>query len=553
MDKPTVTASVSHAWRFSPVWIVPIVSLIAAGWMIYQYLVQQGPRIYLTVLTAEGIEPGKTLIKARSVKVGMVTDVKLGKDYKQIDLTAQMDSGTERMLRADSEFWLVKPRIGSSGVTGLETLLSGPYIELSPGEGRKKQTHFVMLSAPPVAGPDEQGIRVMLVSDKAGKLSVGDPVMYEGYVVGRVEKVGFDVGKRQATYQLFIFQPYNSLLRTRSRFWLNSGIDFTLNSQGFNIAVESLETLIAGGVTFAVPEGSAQGHPVGKKIPEFVLYDNLQAVRVHMYEKVLPYAMLFNYSVRGLSVGAPVEYRGVRIGSVAQVPLVIKGIDAMKTIEIPVLINIELERIEQLSSDEQTLAELEQGFARAIDHGLRAALKTGNLLSGALYVDINFYPDQVQPSSLASTQRYHGYRLFPTVEGEFVLLQQQVEHILKKFERLPMDDTVHQLNQTLAQFDNAGKQLQTTLRQIDSLLAQKETQQLPQTLWDTLNDLQSTLKGYSPASDNYAEIRQALLHVNEVLEQLEPLLRTLNQQPDALIFGSEEPVDPTPVKGGAKP
>ncbi len=221
MDETALTATVSPNQHFSPVWIIPIVSLIVAGWMVYQYMSQQGPQIHLMVQTAEGVVPDKTLIKVRSVKVGMVTGVKLSKDYSQIELTVRMDSGTERMLRKDSEFWLVKPRIGTGGVTGLETLLSGPYIELEPGDSKDKRTDFVMLNTPPIAGPDVKGVRVMLVASEAGKLAVGDPVMFEGYVVGRVENVGFDVDKRQASYQLFIFQPYGSLLRTRSRFWLN--------------------------------------------------------------------------------------------------------------------------------------------------------------------------------------------------------------------------------------------------------------------------------------------------------------------------------------------
>ncbi len=549
MDKSATTATVAPSRRFSPVWIIPIVSVLVAGWMIYQYLQQQGPEIHLTVQTAEGIEAGKTLIKARSVKVGMVTDVKLGNNYDQIELTVHMDGGTERMLRADSEFWLVKPRIGTGGVTGLETLLSGPYIELEPGHSTQKQTHFVMLNAPPVAGPDAKGIQVMLVAPEAGKLSVGDPVMYEGFVVGRVETVGFDVDKRHATYQLFIFQPYEKLLRTRSRFWLNSGLDITINAAGFNIEVGSLETLISGGVTFAVPEGSPEGIPLGANIPEFTLYDNLSDVRANIYQHVLPYAMLFNDSVRGLSVGAPVEYRGIRIGTVTEVPLMTSRTSAIESMQIPVLINIELERVEKLVPDDTTLAKLRQNIDDALAKGLRASLKTGNLLSGALYVDVNFYPDEMQQSPYIPGATFSGYDVIPTVDGGFALLQQQIQNILAKLEQLPVDKTVRQLNKTLASIDGAGKQLQSTLQQMDTLLGHKETQNLPQSVQNTLKQARTTLGGYGPGSNGYAEIEQAVTRVNEVLKQLEPLLDTLNQNPDALIFGTRESTDPVPVKG----
>lgn len=549
-DKAASTATVAPNRRFSPVWIIPIVSLIVAGWMVYQYMSQQGPEIHLTVQTAEGVVPDKTLIKVRNVKVGMVTGVKLSKDYSQIELTVRMDSGAERMLRKDSEFWLVKPRIGTGGVTGLETLLSGSYIELEPGDSKDKRTDFVMLSAPPIAGPDAKGTRIMLVASEAGKLAAGDPVMFEGYVVGRVEKVGFDVDKRQATYQLFIFQPYGRLLRTRSRFWLNSGMDITLNAQGVSIDFTSLETLISGGVTFSVPEGSPEGEPLKVEMPEFKLYDNLRDVRANMYEKVVSYAMLFTDSVRGLSPGAPVEYRGIRIGTVKQVPFVLSGDNSVATMKIPVLVNIELERIDHLASSRQTIKQLEQSFVDAFKNGLRASLKTANLLSGILYVDINFYPDKVHKSSSNAIRKYHGYHVFPTIESEFVHLQQQIEHILNKLEKLPIDKTVEYLNQSLIHIDGAGKQLQATLKHFDTLLSQKETQQLPQTVRETLMDLKSVLKGFSPDSANYSEIAQALLRINQALGQLDPLLKTLNEQPNALIFGPKETADPMPVKGG---
>ncbi|MGI2261530.1 intermembrane transport protein PqiB [Shewanella sp. GXUN23E] len=549
MDNPQSTARVTVSRRFSAVWIIPIVSLIAAGWMVYQYMTEQGPEIHLTVQTAEGIEPGKTLIKARSVKVGIITQVKLSKDYRQIELTARMDNGTERMLRENSEFWLVKPRIGTEGVSGLETLLSGPYIELRPGDSDQKRSEFVMLSNPPVAGPDAKGTRVMLTANEAGKLAVGEPVMFEGFVVGRVEKVGFDVDSRQASYQLFIFQPYDKLLRTRTRFWLNSGMDITLNTQGFNVQVASLETLLSGGVTFAVPKGSPEGEAITGQPPEFRLYDNLQEVRSQMYEKIIPYVMLFNDSIRGLQPGAPVEYRGIRIGTVAQVPLAMVGVNSVAKMEIPVLVNIELERIYHLVSSRQTVTQMEENFASAFKNGLRATLKTGNLLSGALYVDINYYPDEVDKQPTDSRQRFHDYPVFPTIEGEFVQLQQQLENILSKIEKLPIDKTVEQLNHTLSQFGGAGEQLQQTLSRVDELLTDKDTAQLPQMLSETLQQLQAVLKGYSPGSGNYHEIEQALLRVNKALGQLDPLLKTLNDQPDALIFGTQGTQDPLPVKG----
>ena len=308
--------------------------------------------------------------------------------------------------------------------------------------------------------------------------------------------------------------------------------------------------MIAGGVTFAVPEGSPEGELLtGGTMPEFELYDNLQDVKADMYEQLIPYAMLFTDSVRGLAPGAPVEYRGIRIGTVKQVPFVLSSEASVATMKIPVLVNIEVERINHLASSRETIDQLEQSFANAFKNGLRASLKTANLLSGSLYIDIDFYPDEVHFATSGDTRKYYGYNVFPTIEGEFVLLQQHIEHILTRLDKLPIDKTVDYLNQGLVHLDGASQQLQQTLKDVDSLLVQQEIRQLPQTVHKILADLRSILQGFSPGSTNYAEIAQVLLRINQALGQLEPLLQTLNAQPDALIFGAKETADPIPVKG----
>ncbi|OEE66393.1 paraquat-inducible protein B [Enterovibrio norvegicus FF-33] len=553
MDKDRdVTAHVKPAKRMAAVWIIPIVSLFAGIWMIYQYASEQGPEITLTVPTAEGIEAGKTLVKARSVKIGIVNNVALSKNYNEILLTVRMDSGTERMLREDTLFWVVKPRIGTEGVSGLETLLSGPYLELRPGESDVKKDKFTVLDSPPVAPADTKGLRVVLTSDDAGKLAIGDPVMYEGYTVGRVEKVGFDIDKRNATYQLFIFQPYDALVRKHTRFWLNSGLDIKLNAEGFSVNVASLESLMIGGVSFGVPDGNTDGSAITEQMLSFKLFDNKKEIREKMYEQFVAYAMLFGESVRGLNPGASVEYRGIRIGTVKKVPLHLSQQAEMGSEKIPVLVHIEMERIYDASltlSESQLLAD----FKKAFGHGLRASLKTGNLLTGALYIDTDFYPDSPPETHMA---QYYGFNVFPTIDGEFVQFQRQIGTILTKLSKLPLDTTLSSLDdtlsttqQTLKTFDGLGQDLSVTVRRLDALLKQKDTQQLPKEIQNSLTQLQKNLKGFSPESSSYSELQQALSQVNDALGQLEPLLKTLNDSPDALIFGTSGQNDPVPAKG----
>ena len=217
-------AKVDQIKRWSPVWIVPIVTLLIGGWILFYHFSHLGPEVTLITENAEGIEAGKTTIKSRSVDVGVVEKAELTDDLHHVEITARLNSGMEKLLHGDSVFWVVKPQIGREGVTGLNTLLSGAYIELQPGKKEEPKERYELLDAPPLAPPDAKGIRITLDSKKAGQLNAGDPVLFRGYRVGTVETSTFDTDKRMMTYQLFIAAPYDRLVTTNVRFWKDSGI-----------------------------------------------------------------------------------------------------------------------------------------------------------------------------------------------------------------------------------------------------------------------------------------------------------------------------------------
>ncbi|WP_434359175.1 intermembrane transport protein PqiB [Parasalinivibrio latis] len=541
-----ITADVRTTKKFSAVWIIPLISLTVGIWMLYQYVSNQGTEITLTVQTAEGIEAGKTEIKARSVKVGVVTKVSLSEDYNSIILKAKIDKSAAGLLRKDTLFWVVKPRIGKDGVSGLDTLLSGAYIELRPGKAKEEQDSYAMLEVPPVAPPDAKGLRVLLTSSEAGKLSVGDPVLYEGYTVGRVEKVSFDISKRKAVYQLFVFQPYDALVRTRSRFWMTSGVDLQLNAQGFNVDIGSLESLLTGGVSFTVPSGSPQGTPVTQQMASFKLFDTMKQVREQMYENYLEYAMLFSESVRGLNPGAPVEYRGIRIGTVEKVPLHLSNrVNGFSSDSIPVLVHIETDRFFDPSLTMKP-KELQENFAREFKKGLRATLKTGNLLTGALYIDTDFYPDERKQDYVTD---YRGYDVFPTKAGGFAQIQRQVSSILNKVNSLPVENMLASMDGTLKSTEQTLKTFNQVGRNLDKLLKQKDTQQIPGEVRESLQQIQDTLQGFSPDAQAYRDLEKALANMNDVMAELKPVLRQINEKPNALIFGDTKREDPVPAKG----
>ncbi|MCE3025854.1 intermembrane transport protein PqiB [Salinicola sp. DM10] len=532
--------------RLSPIWIVPLLAALIGAWMVWDNFSSRGPLVTLDMENAEGIEAGKTLIKTRNVEVGHVESVRLSDDLSHTVVTARMSSDAGRMLNSDTRFWVVKPRIGREGISGLGTVLSGAYIQLAPGKSDKYQDHFDVLDQPPVAPPDAPGLRINLVSQVGNSLSAGDPVTYQGYTVGRVESTDFDPEKREMRHRLFIQAPYDSLVTDTTRFWSASGIDVQLNSEGVSVNLDSFETLISGGVTFGVPEDVTQGNPA-KQNATYTLYNSEESAREGTYDQYVDYVLLVDDTVRGLSRGAPVEYRGVRVGTVVSVPwhFTAPQPDSLSQFAIPVLIRIEPQRLEsgedinKKIDDQEVRERFEKMFK---DLGLRATLKAGNLLTGALFVDLNFSDDA--PAYKPMT--FDGKPVFPTVSGGFAQIEQKVSNLLDKLNNLKVEPILSSLDKTMQTSQKTLEQVQQIAESVNAIVSDPATQQLPGSVNDTLEELQNTLNGFSSGSSGYRQLNDTLKQLEQLMRDLQPVARTLSEKPNALIFDREVQADPTP-------
>ncbi|MGL4224077.1 MAG: intermembrane transport protein PqiB [Vibrio sp.] len=537
-DQRQTHAEITSQKQLSAIWIIPILALAMGMWMLFQYVNSTGPKVTLILPTADGLEVGKTQIKALNVNVGVISEIKLSKRYDHIIATAQMTKDAQRMLREDSLFWVVKPRIGRDGVSGLDTLLSGAYIQLQPGQSTAAQDQFTVMDLPPIAPPDAKGLRLVLTHKEAGKLNVGDPVMYEGFTVGRVETTQFDVTSKSAQYQLFIFAPYDKLVSSGSFFWLNSGVNLQLNAEGLQFSLGSIESLLKGGVTFGLLQEDDFGQPVTEQLTEFRLFDDLKQIHEDMYDDYIEFVMMFDESVRGLKASAPVEYRGLRIGTVSKVPLRTRQSDLdINSNRIPVLVRIELGRVYD-NFNKVDLPTLKSHMQQEFSKGLKASLKTGNLVTGALYIDTDYFPEE----PLETLKEFDGYSLFPTKPGGFAEVQKQVTDLLRKLNGLPMDKTLESLNSTL-------KTSEKLLASAERLINQSTTQNLPADIRASLKQLETTLAGFGPQSTVYRELETTLDQLNQVMAEFKPVIRTINEKPNALIFGDNNTADPIPAQG----
>ncbi|ANR77957.1 MULTISPECIES: intermembrane transport protein PqiB [Kosakonia] len=543
MENKSGEARVQKVRNWSPVWIFPIVTALIGAWILFYHYSHQGPEVTLITNNAEGIVGGKTTIKSRSVDVGVVESTTLTDDLTHVEIKARLNSGMEKLLHNDSVFWVVKPQVGREGISGLGTLLSGAYIELQPGVKGNAPERYNLLDSPPLAPPDAKGIRVILDSNKAGQLTAGDPVLFRGYRVGSVETSTFDTQKRTMSYQLFINAPNDRLVTSNVRFWKDSGIAVDLTSAGMRVEMGSLTTLFGGGVSFDVPDGLDLGQPVAEN-SAFKLYDDQRSIQDSLYTEHVDYLMFFKDSIRGLQPGAPVEFRGIRLGTVSKVPFFTEGMRQALNDDyrIPVLIRIEPERLaNQLGEDPDMSAHLNELLKR----GLRGSLKTGNIVTGALYVDLDFYNNA---PAISGMHEFAGYPIIPTVSGGLAQIQQRLMDTLDKINNLPLNPMIQQATSTLSESQQTLKRLQTTLDNLNKLTASQSMQQLPADMQSTLRELNRSMQGFQPGSAAYNKMVADMQRLDQVLRELQPVLKTLNDKSNALVFEAKGKPDPQPKR-----
>jgi paraquat-inducible protein B len=503
-----VKAEVSRRRRIPAIWLVPLVAFLLGIWMVLYSAMTEGPEITLVFSTAEGIEAGKTKVKSRSVQVGLVESVMLSKDLESVTVIAKLDRVATPLLRDDTRFWVVRPRLGAGGISGLGTIMSGAYIQLEPGPGEPSgRREFVGLDDVPVTPVGTPGLRLVLITQRAGSVSQGDPVLYRGFRVGRVEETLFDDETGNVRNRIFIHAPYGKLVNQATRFWNASGITLDASAEGVRVDISSLQTILSGGVAFEVPEGKEPGGPV-EDGAEFELYRNFLSTREERYRHWVDYVVAFDQSVRGLAPGAPVEYRGIRIGTVRRV-LLQEGQQrpTRRTGNpIPVLIRIEPGRM-KLGDTPEGVARMKAQVEAGVPDGLRATLQSGSLLTGKLLVSFDFHRGE-RPGSVGS---FAGYPTLPTLPGGLERIERRVTRLLGKLNDLPLEKTLQELNGTLAA--------------VRAAVGNDEFKELPATLNSSLEDLSRTL------------------------QSVEGLSRTVEEQPSSLIFSNPAPPDPEPRSG----
>jgi paraquat-inducible protein B len=514
------------------VWIIPIVAAILGIGIAAKSWLERGPTITIQFRTAQGIEAGKTKIKHKAVDVGTVRSVKLSEDHKSVIVRAEMDPDAKDFLVEDSRFWVVRPRIAGGQVSGLGTLLAGSFIAADPGKSKTAQRDFIGLEEPPVVTSDLPGRSFTLLASNLGSLDVNSPVYYRGILAGRVVSAKVAEDGSQVKLEVFVRAPYDRYVTSQSRFWNASGVDFSVSASGVQLETQSLVTLLLGGVAFETPPDQGKAQPVEANTA-FKLWDG-RAEALRPRETVVEkYVMKFSQSVRGLAVGAPVDFRGVTVGEVKRIDLEYDP----STVAFRSAVAIELwpHRLRPTNAkpggrwDRATPAERMRTF---VQHGFRAQLRNANILTGQLYVALDFFSN-TPAAHMDFTQPVPE---IPTIAGGLGELQESLANIIKKLEKVPFDAIGEDLRKALVD-------LRKTLQNVDRLTQHLDRDLTPQMraaiqqATKTLSAAEQVLSSDSPVQ---GDIRETLEQVNRAAESLRSLTDYLERHPESLLRGRRE-------------
>ena len=538
------TPEIKQHRSFSIVWIVPVLALLIGAWLVYKAVSEKGPTITITFESADGLEAGKTKVKYKDVEIGTVQTIELDKNLKNVKLTVAMQKGAASYLTEDTRFWVVRARVGAGQVSGLGTLFSGAYLGMIPGTEGKRETHFTGLEKPPIVTGDVAGKKFNLVAPRLGSLNPGSPIYFRQIEVGSVVDYALDANGNNIGIDIFIQEPYHQLVRQNTRFWIASGLDVNLTANGLQIDTESIASLLIGGLAFATFEGETL-MPEADEGTHFKLYETYQGARDDRFTIKRDYMIEFADSVRGLSVGAPVEFRGIQIGEVVDFGLHADFDKLLFT--IPVHVRIEPERLLSPFAGAHIAEgeEQEDRIHRMVKKGLRAQLKTGNLLTGQLFIDLDFYPDS-PPAELSLSR---GMPLVPSVPSSTEEIMQGVTRFVKKLGQLPLEDIGRNLDKSMAGINRLvndpalGDSLQSLRHIMDELETTTQTlnaDTVPK-INATLAEMENVIKDLdgwvSADAPLQGDLRQTLKELSDAARAISDLADMLDRHPEALIQG----------------
>lgn len=543
-DLPEARVKPRGRLRFDLIWLVPLVAALIGGWLAVRAILERGPLVSITFQTAEGLEAGKTRITYKDVNIGLVKKVSLSDDRRRVEVTAEFTKEAASMLVEDTRFWVVRPRFSGGQLSGLNTLLAGEHIEVDVGKSTTASREFTGLDVAPVISANLPGRAFLLHAPDLGSVDVGSPVYYRRLQVGQVDSFEMEKDGAGVSMKVFVQAPYDRYVTAGTRFWNASGVDLTLDTNGVRLQTQSLMSVLVGGLAFETPPTTKRADPEDL-VPaaantRFVLHNDRVAAMKAPDGEMQIYLLNFKDSLRGLVPGAPLDFRGIVVGEVLST-----GVEydpEREWFNFPVYVALYPERIRVVHQSDagktgQAKAarhaarglsgaeHVKRGLLRAmVDRGFRAQLRTGSLLTGQLYVALDFFKDA--PKVRIDPQQSQPE--LPTVRGDLEDLQHSLKAILKSLSGV--------------KFDEIGVSVEQTLANVNGVMRRFDRELAPE-LKASLQDLQRTLKAAEKtlATDSpvMVEVVDAAREVSRAAQSMRSLADLLDRQPEALLKGKQ--------------
>ncbi|WP_092435796.1 intermembrane transport protein PqiB [Collimonas sp. OK607] len=521
-------------WLPSLVWLIPIVAAIVGLSLLIHTLSERGPEITVTFRTADGLAPGKTPVRYKAVDIGVVKSLRLAPDRSHVIATIALTNDAGSFLAKDTRFWVVRPRFAFSGISGLETLLSGTYIGVDAGTSETRIRTFTGLEVPPAVATDTSGKQFVLRAADLGSLDIGSPVYYRRVRVGQVVAYQLAPNGKDLSLRVFIEQPYDKLVTANTRFWHASGFDIKLDAGGLKVNTQALATMLLGGVAFQDPDDSKAATAAGENTQFMLAGDQTEAMKAPEELKPALAVLNFDQSVRGLAPGAPLDFRGIVVGQVRSI-----GIEYQrdkKTFRFPVIVELYPSR---MGFSPRDLEDKQQAYdiAETMNkRGMRAQLRNGNPLTGQLYVAFDFFP-KAPPVKISVDGPMPE---LATTPGAFDELQAKLGSIVNKIDKVPFEQIGQDLHTSMAALDK-------TLNNADKLVRQVDGNVVPQitaALQDAHQTLQMANDTLAPNAPLQQDARRMMQELTRSAASLRALTDYLERHPEALLRGKVDTEKP---------
>jgi paraquat-inducible protein B len=528
--------------RLSLIWILPLAAVLFALYIIWRSYVDRGPLIEIQFENAGGVKAGETNIRKRDVNVGKVEAVRLADDLNSVVIEARLDPQVAPYIDTDTQFWIVNARINTTEISGLSTLLSGSYIEVDwddqPGP---RQSEFVGLQEAPLTSRGLAGMRVTLSAEEAGYIYVGSPVFLRQIEVGRVERRRLSDDGTEVMFDVFVSSPYHKHIYPETKFYGVSGVEASFGAEGASVRVESIAALFTGGIAFENSATTTMSEPLMSDGTEFKLFDNRAAAQDSMFETPddvrYRYIAEFEGSVKGLRVGAPIEFQGLRVGRVVEVNIDLPDSPRDKR-RVYAVLQFQPSRLGMANVTPEVLTE---SLSEFVANGLRVQLASGNLLTGSLLVKLVNKPDAPEAKLDVNALPYTA---LPTLPSNIEAVTADVETLISNLSALPLDSLVAAATDLLrntsdivssSEVKGLPAQLSESLASINT--ATNDLPTMMRALTSASQNANDVLEGLSPDSEIYIELSAAVRELRIAAKSIAAFAELLEENPNAVITG----------------